>query len=161
MAVPISIEDHVRSCYAPPLRTSSSSQLITHFYVKKLEEEQVMEVERTAASTATDHGLEVMYVHGCFFFIFTQSHAPFLLSLLQVLGMVRVPLYTLKAGGGLPLFLSHSFIGNARSQLIETVLGFKMIAPKELHKALAQALERHPHTAEDLKAALAYTEKQF
>ncbi|GLD45664.1 U8 snoRNA-decapping enzyme-like protein [Lates japonicus] len=39
----------------------------------------------TAASTATDHGLEV-------------------------LGMVRVPLYTMKNGGGLGLFLSHAFI---------------------------------------------------
>lgn len=67
MAVPISIEDHVSSCYAPRLCTSSSSRLITHFYVKKMEEEQVMEVERTAVSTAKDHGLEVMYEHGCFF----------------------------------------------------------------------------------------------
>lgn len=76
VAVPISIEDHVSSCYAPPSCISSSSRLITHFYVKNMEEEQVREVERTAASTATDHGLEVMYVHGCFFIFCDWLHSP-------------------------------------------------------------------------------------
>lgn len=61
VAIPISIEDHVESCYAP----SSSPQLITHFYVKKMEEEHIREVERVAASTATDHGLEVVCVCVC------------------------------------------------------------------------------------------------
>lgn len=60
LALPISVEDHVDSCYAPPSSPSSSSRLITHFYVKKMDEEQIREVERAAASTAADHGLEVM-----------------------------------------------------------------------------------------------------
>lgn len=65
--LPVSIEDHVSSCYAPPspsLSSSSSSSppLITHFYVRKIEEEQIKEVERAAASTASDHGLEVTSV---------------------------------------------------------------------------------------------------
>lgn len=62
--LPVSEEDHFSSCYAPPLPpfSSSSPPLITHFYVKKIEEEQVKEVERAAASTAADHGLEVISV---------------------------------------------------------------------------------------------------
>ncbi|XP_051280046.1 U8 snoRNA-decapping enzyme isoform X2 [Dicentrarchus labrax] len=134
VALPISVEDHVDSCHAPASSSSSSSsQLITHFYVKKMEEEQIREVERAAASTAADHGQEV-------------------------LGMVRVPLYTMKGGGGLASFLSHSFIGNARSQLIDSLLRLNLVAPEELHKALTHSLGTHTHTAEDLKAALAQTE---
>ncbi|XP_030277854.1 U8 snoRNA-decapping enzyme [Sparus aurata] len=136
VALPISVEDHVDSCYAPASpssSSSSSSRLITHFYVKKMEEEQIKEVERAAASSATDHGQEV-------------------------LGMVRVPLYTMKGGGGLAPFLSHCFIGNARSQLVDSLLRFNLVAPEELHKALTHSLTKHTHTAEDLKAALALTE---
>ncbi|XP_018530874.1 U8 snoRNA-decapping enzyme [Lates calcarifer] len=134
VALPVSVEDHVATCFAPASSpSSSSSRLILHFYVKKIEEEQIREVERAAASTATDHGLEV-------------------------LGMVRVPLYTMKGGGGLGLFMSHTFIGNARSQLVDALLRFNLIAPKDLHKALTHSLKKHAHTAEDLKAALALTE---
>lgn len=131
VAVPISVEDHVDSCYAPtPL--SSSSPLITHFYVKKLEEEQIIEVERAAATTAPDHGQEV-------------------------LGMVRVPLYAIRGSGGLACFLSHSFIGNARSQLVASLLRLGLVAPDLLHKALRHSLETHKHNAMDLRAALELT----
>ncbi|XP_040916711.1 U8 snoRNA-decapping enzyme isoform X2 [Toxotes jaculatrix] len=134
VALPISVEDHVASCHAPASSpSSSSSRLITHFYVKKMEEEQIREVERAAASTAKDHGQEV-------------------------LGMVRVPLYTTKGGGGLAPFLSHSFIGNARSQLVDSLLRFNLVAPEELHKALTHSLKIHTDTTEDLKASLALTE---
>lgn len=136
VALPISVDDHVDSRHAPsssPSSSSASSRLITHFYVKKMEEEQIVEVERVAASTATDHGQEV-------------------------LGMVRVPLYTMKGGGGLASFLSHSFIGNARSQLVDSLLRFNLVAPEELHKALTHSLKIHTHTAEDLKESLVLTE---
>ncbi|XP_059188479.1 U8 snoRNA-decapping enzyme [Centropristis striata] len=129
VALPVVVEDHVDSCHAP-----ASSSLITHFYVKKMEEEQIREVERAAACTATDHGQEV-------------------------LGMVRVPLYTMKGGGGLASFLSHSFIGNARSQLVDALLRLHLVAPEELHKALTHSLKIHTHTAEDLQAALALTDR--
>ncbi|KAK1898119.1 U8 snoRNA-decapping enzyme [Dissostichus eleginoides] len=76
----------------------------------------------------------------------------------EVLGMVRVPLYNTKNGGGLAPFLSHSFIGKARSQLVDSLLCLDMIAPEELHKALAHSLKIHTHTAEDLQAALTRTE---
>ncbi|XP_033943441.1 U8 snoRNA-decapping enzyme [Pseudochaenichthys georgianus] len=133
VALPISAEDHVDCCHAPASSPSSPSRLISHFYVKKMEEEQIKEVEKEAASTATDHGQEV-------------------------LGMVRVPLYNTKNGGGLAPFLSHSFIGSARSQLVDSLLRLDMIAPEELHKALAHSLKIHTHTAEDLQAALMRTE---
>ncbi|KAF1390867.1 hypothetical protein PFLUV_G00062540 [Perca fluviatilis] len=136
VALPISVEDHADSCYAPASSHSSSSpssRLITHFYVKKMEEEQIKEVERAAASIATDHGQEV-------------------------LGMVRVPLYTTKGGGGLAAFLSHSFIGNARSQLADSLLRLNLVAPEELHKALTRSLKIHTHTSEDLQVAFALTE---
>ncbi|XP_042347191.1 U8 snoRNA-decapping enzyme [Plectropomus leopardus] len=140
MDVPILVEDHVDSCYAPGSSpSSSSSHLITHFYVKKIEEEQIKEVERACVCTAVDHGQEV-------------------------LGMVRVPLYTMKAGGGLAPFLSHAFIGNARFQLVNSLLHFNLLAPEELHKALRQSLKTHTRNAEDLQEALARLEakrKQF
>ncbi|XP_063764271.1 U8 snoRNA-decapping enzyme isoform X2 [Eleginops maclovinus] len=59
VALPILAEDHVDCCQAPASSHSSTSRLITHFYVKKMEEEQIKEVEKEAASTATDHGQEV------------------------------------------------------------------------------------------------------
>ncbi|KAI4824542.1 hypothetical protein KUCAC02_013046 [Chaenocephalus aceratus] len=104
VALPISAEDHVDCCHAPASSPSSTSRLISHFYVKKMEEEQIKEVEKEAASTATDHGQEV-------------------------LGM-----------------------------LVDSLLRLDMIAPEELHKALAHSL-KIPHThAEDLQAALMRTE---
>ncbi len=39
-------------------------------------------------------------------------------SPLQVIGVVRCPLYTFPNGLGLPAFLRHQFIGNSRAQLL-------------------------------------------
>ncbi|XP_055021960.1 U8 snoRNA-decapping enzyme isoform X2 [Boleophthalmus pectinirostris] len=140
VAVPISEDDHVESCYAPASPTSSSSSsssgLILHFYVKKMEEEQILDIERSAASVAVDHGHEV-------------------------LGMVRVPVYQTKSGGGLPLFLSHSFIGNARLQLVDNLLRFGLIPAKHLLKALRLSMETHKHNAQDLRAALELTKEKL
>lgn len=63
MAIPVSAEDHVVSCHVPG--PSPSRRLIAHFYVKKMEEEQIMEVERAAVCTATDYGQEVESMHVC------------------------------------------------------------------------------------------------
>ncbi|KAM6160204.1 U8 snoRNA-decapping enzyme [Erethizon dorsatum] len=71
-------------------------RVVTHFYTKRLTLEQLEAVE-AGAPKAKDHGLEV-------------------------LGLVRVPLYTLRDGvGGLPAFLENSFIGVAREQLLEAL----------------------------------------
>uniref|UniRef100_A0A3Q4BX08 U8 snoRNA-decapping enzyme n=1 Tax=Mola mola TaxID=94237 RepID=A0A3Q4BX08_MOLML len=122
VAIPISVEDHVVSCLAPALFSSTSSScLITHLYVKRMEEEQILEVERAAASTAKDHGHEV-------------------------LGMIRVPLYTIKGEGGLASFLSHSFIGNARSQLVESLLQSYMPATSQGLPITAHAYNLCPFT---------------
>lgn len=124
--VPISVENHVESCYNP---ASSSPRLILHFYAKKMKEEQILEIERSAASTAIDHGHEV-------------------------LGMVRVPLYRIK-GGGLSSFLSHSFIGTARQQLLDCLLRFDLISPQILYQALRASVTAHTRNGKDLKAAVA------
>ncbi|XP_049609003.1 U8 snoRNA-decapping enzyme isoform X2 [Syngnathus scovelli] len=131
VALSISEDDHVDARLAP-VTSPSPSRLITHFYVKKLTEEQIREVEQASLSTASDHGQEV-------------------------LGMVRVPLYTTKTGGGLSSFLSHAFIGNARTQLLDSLLRLHLLSPEDLHKALKHSLKTHAHTAVDLQAALALT----
>ncbi|XP_012519401.1 PREDICTED: U8 snoRNA-decapping enzyme-like [Propithecus coquereli] len=74
----------------------SKPNVVAHFYAKLLTLEQLLAVE-TGATRAKDHGLEV-------------------------LGLVRVPLYTLRDGiGGLPIYLENSFIGAAREQLLEAL----------------------------------------
>ncbi|KAM9341806.1 U8 snoRNA-decapping enzyme [Pholidichthys leucotaenia] len=130
MSVEISEENHVDSCYfpAPP-----SARLITHFYAKKMEEEQLRMLERAAAS-AEDHGHEV-------------------------LGMVRVPLYNTKSGCGLANFLSNSFIGNARSQLVDALLRFNLVTADELHRALSNGLKTHGRNTRGLRSAVALTDK--
>uniref|UniRef100_A0A8C6LQK4 Zgc:103759 n=1 Tax=Nothobranchius furzeri TaxID=105023 RepID=A0A8C6LQK4_NOTFU len=105
LAVPIREEDLVETCIAPP-HPGFNPRLILHFYVKKMEEEQIRELEKAATTTAVDHGLEV-----------------------TAMGMVRVPLYTTKSGGGLPNFLSQSFIGNARTQLVTSLRRLHLVSP--------------------------------
>ncbi|XP_078209808.1 U8 snoRNA-decapping enzyme-like isoform X1 [Callithrix jacchus] len=76
--------------------TGSGPHVVAHFYAKSLTLEQLSAVE-ASATRAKDHGLEV-------------------------LGLVRVPLYTLRDGvGGLPTFLENCFIGAAREQLLDTL----------------------------------------
>ncbi|XP_004419433.1 PREDICTED: U8 snoRNA-decapping enzyme [Ceratotherium simum simum] len=78
-------------------------QVVAHFYAKRLTLEQLTAVE-IGAPRAKDHGLEV-------------------------LGLVRVPLYTLRDGvGGLPAFLENSFIGAAREQLLEALQDLGLLA---------------------------------
>lgn len=135
VAVPVSIEDYVEARFAPPLSGApSSSRLILHFYVKKMEEVQIREIEKAATSTAVDHGLEV-------------------------LGMVRVPLYTTKHGGGLSFFLSHSFIGSARSQLVDSLLRLHLVSPGDLQRALRGSQKMHTEGAQDLQLVLELIEE--
>ncbi|KAB1283654.1 U8 snoRNA-decapping enzyme [Camelus dromedarius] len=82
----------------------SRPRIVAHFYAKRLTLEQLTAVEM-AAPRARDHGLEV-------------------------LGLVRVPLYTLRDGvGGLPAFLENTFIGNAREQLLEALQNLGLLEP--------------------------------
>ncbi|XP_029796158.1 U8 snoRNA-decapping enzyme [Suricata suricatta] len=82
-------------------------QVVAHFYAKRLTLEQLIAVEM-GGPRAKDHGLEV-------------------------LGLVRVPLYTLRDGvGGLPAFLENSFIGTAREQLLEAIQDLELVEPGSL-----------------------------
>ncbi|XP_027701569.1 U8 snoRNA-decapping enzyme [Vombatus ursinus] len=89
---------------------SPPPRVVAHFYVKQLTLDQVLALE-AGAHRAKDHGLEV-------------------------LGLVRVPLYTLRDGvGGLPAFLENSFIGAARDQLMEALQGLGLLEPGQLPSA--------------------------
>lgn len=68
--LPVSAEDHVYSSYDPPRPASPHpSKLLLHFYVKKMDEQQILEAERAAVTLASDHGNEVTppFSSGCFF----------------------------------------------------------------------------------------------
>ncbi|GAA6103972.1 U8 snoRNA-decapping enzyme isoform X2 [Tachysurus ichikawai] len=113
-AVSVSVNDYVSSHFA-----QSPPRLILHFYCKKITESELLEIERAAVSNAVDHGFEV-------------------------LGLTRVPLYTLRNGGGLPWFLSHSFISNSRAQLLEALQHLELVSPQNLEEAVKKAEEmRH------------------
>ncbi|XP_004704236.3 U8 snoRNA-decapping enzyme [Echinops telfairi] len=82
----------------------SRRRVVAHFYAKRLTPEQMAAVE-AGAPHAKDYGLEV-------------------------LGMVRVPMYTLQDGvGGLPAFLENSFIGVAQEQLLEAIQNLGLVDP--------------------------------
>ncbi|XP_058873446.1 U8 snoRNA-decapping enzyme [Acipenser ruthenus] len=90
-------------------------KLVTHFYTKKLSLAELQDIERGAV-TAREHGKEVM-------------------------GLVRVPLYTLRDGiGGLPAFLSNSFVGNARCQLVDALRSLQLVREPWLQLAI-----KHSH----------------
>uniref|UniRef100_A0A8C8ZNJ0 U8 snoRNA-decapping enzyme n=1 Tax=Prolemur simus TaxID=1328070 RepID=A0A8C8ZNJ0_PROSS len=85
----------------------SKPDVVAHFYAKCLTLEQLLAVE-TGATRAKGHGLEV-------------------------LGLVRVPLYTLRDGvGGLPIFLENSYIGAAREQLLGALEDLGLLEPGEV-----------------------------
>ncbi|XP_042311227.1 U8 snoRNA-decapping enzyme-like [Sceloporus undulatus] len=92
-------------------------RVVAHFYVKQLSLEELQTLEEKA-TRAKDHGLEVM-------------------------GLFRVPLYILRDGvGGLPAFLTNSFIGNAREQLIHALDTFQLVPKEQLQKAVKMAQKR-------------------
>lgn len=62
-----------------------------------------------------------------------------------VLGLVRVPLYTLRDGvGGLPAFLENSFIGTAREQLLEALKDLGLVESGSLSKAAGRRISAPP-----------------
>ncbi|GAB1294605.1 U8 snoRNA-decapping enzyme [Apodemus speciosus] len=88
---------------------AARQRVVAHFYAKRLTLEQLQAVEARAPQ-AKDHGLEV-------------------------LGLVRVPLYILRdGGGGLPAFLENSFIGAAREQLLEALQELELLDPGTIAK---------------------------
>uniref|UniRef100_A0A8C4NEV3 U8 snoRNA-decapping enzyme n=1 Tax=Eptatretus burgeri TaxID=7764 RepID=A0A8C4NEV3_EPTBU len=84
--------------------------VVAHFYMRELSLMQLRDVER-AALRACEYGAEVM-------------------------GMVRVPLYTLRDGvSGLPAFLCNSFAGTAREQLLWALAARRLLPPGRLREA--------------------------
>lgn len=53
-AVPVTTDDYVSS-HLP----QTPPHLILHFYIRKITEAELLEIERAAVSNAVDHGLEV------------------------------------------------------------------------------------------------------
>ncbi|XP_072286219.1 U8 snoRNA-decapping enzyme-like [Pyxicephalus adspersus] len=84
---------------------------VTHFFVKELTLEEIESIEKESFN-AKDHGSEVM-------------------------GVVRVPLYTLRDGfGGLPAFLSNNFIGNSKSQLLYGLRSLRLLREDQIQDAI-------------------------
>lgn len=57
----------------------------------------------------------------------------------EVLGVVRVPLYTLPNKLGLPAFLKNQFIGTCRLQLLIALERCGLLEKAELQEAMYQA----------------------
>ena len=69
----------------------------------------------------------------------------------QVLGLVRVPLYTQKDRvGGFPNFLSNAFISTAKYQLLFALKVLNMMPEEKLAEALAAATEKQKKALEKL-----------
>ncbi|XP_030048284.1 U8 snoRNA-decapping enzyme isoform X2 [Microcaecilia unicolor] len=89
----------------------SPRKIVGHFYAKRLSLGDLEQLEGGAVH-AKDHGLEVM-------------------------GLVRVPLYTLRDGfGGLPAFLCNNFIGSAKEQLLEALGCLGLMPQNKLEEAV-------------------------
>lgn len=73
------------------------------------------------------------------------------LFFLQVLGLVRVPLYTQKDRvGGFPNFLSNAFISTAKYQLLFALKVLNMMPEEKLAEAVAAATEKQKKALEKL-----------
>ncbi|XP_015263936.1 PREDICTED: U8 snoRNA-decapping enzyme-like [Gekko japonicus] len=104
--------DHVSSH-----ATEKPQRVVAHFYAKRLSLEELRTIE-DRATHAKDYSLEAM-------------------------GLVRVPLYTLRDGvGGLPTFLSNTFISCARDQLVHALETFELVPREQLQKALTVAQKK-------------------
>ena len=55
---------------------------------------------------------------------------------LKVLGLVRVPLYTLPNGLGFPAFLNNQFIGNSKHQLLTVLRERGLMEERQLEDAI-------------------------
>ncbi|XP_061214143.1 tudor-interacting repair regulator protein isoform X1 [Neopsephotus bourkii] len=92
--------------------TEGPHRVVAHFYARQLTLEELHTIEISAVHSR-DHGLEVM-------------------------GMVRVPLYTQKDRmGGLPNFLANSFVGTAKFQLLFALKILNMVPEEKLAEAVA------------------------
>lgn len=62
----------------------------------------------------------------------------------QVLGWIRVPLYTMADGyNGFPAFLENNFVGNAREQLLEGLIKTGVMTRDEVNVALEACISNN------------------
>ncbi|KAM5198834.1 tudor-interacting repair regulator protein isoform 1-T3 [Hipposideros larvatus] len=105
--------------------TEGPHRVVAHLYARQLTLEQLHAVEISAVHSR-DHGLEV-------------------------LGLVRVPLYTQKDRvGGFPNFLSNAFISTAKYQLLFALKVLNMMPEEKLAEAVAAATEKQKKALEKL-----------
>ncbi|GAB5583110.1 tudor-interacting repair regulator protein isoform X1 [Prionailurus iriomotensis] len=105
--------------------TEGPHRVVAHLYARQLTLEQLHAVEISAVHSR-DHGLEV-------------------------LGLVRVPLYTQKDRvGGFPNFLSNAFTSTAKYQLLFALKVLNMMPEEKLAEALAAATEKQKKALEKL-----------
>ncbi|XP_050762207.1 tudor-interacting repair regulator protein isoform X3 [Gymnogyps californianus] len=122
------------------LEDEGPHRVVAHFYARQLTLEELHTIEISAVHSR-DHGLEVM-------------------------GMVRVPLYTQKDRmGGLPNFLGNSFVGTAKFQLLFALKILNMVPEEKLAEAVAatqkpkkQAIDQAAAATGNLPAAKAANE---
>lgn len=80
------------------------NKLVLHFYAIEVSESKIAEIERNSLK-ASDYGEEV-------------------------LGNFRVPLYTMEGSyRGFPAFLRNNFAGNAKTQLLESLINLNILSP--------------------------------
>ncbi|KAG8180794.1 hypothetical protein JTE90_012973 [Oedothorax gibbosus] len=91
--------------------TDSSRKTCFHFYSKEVSKADFEAIEKDTLQ-AEDYGIETM-------------------------GIIRVPLFTIKDGfRGFPAFLTNTFAGNSKSQLLGFLLHFNLITSEEIVTAV-------------------------
>jgi len=88
--------------------------IVLHFYCKEVTEERFLKIEENSR-IAREYGIEV-------------------------LGNLRVPLYTMSnKNGGLPQFLKNNLCGNTKQQLLMSLHKKEILSIEEIRKAVAES----------------------
>jgi len=91
----------------------SSQRLLMHFYCKEVSKDEFLKIEQRGLA-AKEYGIEI-------------------------LGLMRVPLYTRQRNrGGLPMFLKNHFAGNARENLLLALKTRGVLEEKYIEEALKE-----------------------
>nr|CAB3264490.1 U8 snoRNA-decapping enzyme-like [Phallusia mammillata] len=108
-----------RDYYGTWIHSYMSTPLVDHFYVKEFTEDEFKKIEMQTLK-AQDWGGETM-------------------------GIIRVPLDCLpltdKPYGPMPHFLLHNFVGNAREQLVKTIVEKQLVNVEDMQHAWAKMIE--------------------
>lgn len=90
---------------------SAKDKLVMHFYCKEVDKTEFLKIEKRGLGAA-EYGVEI-------------------------LGLLRVPLYTRQRNkGGLPMFLKNNFAGNAKENLLNSLMRKEVLNSEEVNAAL-------------------------